>query len=83
MNTFTGRLDQLEAQLQAFIEGKLARLSPLRGDQVNLARRLVSSMRAGAISSGDGILYNGYLTHDATVLSAEEGVFEGVNQISR
>ena len=56
MNTFTGRLDQLEAQLQAFIEGKLARLSPLRGDQVNLARRLVSSMRAGAISSGDGIL---------------------------
>ena len=56
MSTFTGRLDQLEAQLQTFIEGKLARLSPLRGDQVNLARRLVSSMRAGAISSGDGIL---------------------------
>lgn len=56
MSTFTGRLDQLEAQLQAFIEGKVARLSPLRGDQVNLARRLVSSMRAGAISSGDGIL---------------------------
>jgi pSer/pThr/pTyr-binding forkhead associated (FHA) protein len=56
MSTFTGRLDQLEAQLQAFIEGKLARLSPLRGDQDNLARRLVASMRAGAISSGDGVL---------------------------
>lgn len=56
MSTFTGRLDQLEAQLQNFIEKKLARLSPLRGDQDNLARRLVASMRAGAISTGDGLL---------------------------
>jgi hypothetical protein len=56
MSTFTGRLDQLEAQLQDFIEGKLARLSPLRGKQDNLARRLVSAMRASALSTGDGIL---------------------------
>jgi len=56
MSTFTGRLDQLEAQLQEFIEGKLARLSPLRGKHDNLARRLVSAMRANALSTGDGIL---------------------------
>ena len=56
MTTFTGRLDQLEAQLQTFIEGKLARLSPLRGQQDNLARRLVGVMRAGAIATGDGVL---------------------------
>jgi len=37
----------------------------------------------GWVSSGDGILYNGYLTRGTTVLEAEEGVFEGVNQISR
>ena len=37
----------------------------------------------GWVSSGDGILYNGYLTRETTVLQAEEGVFEGVNQISR
>jgi hypothetical protein len=56
MNTFTGRLDQLEAKLQNFIEVKLARLSSLRGSQGHIARRLVTSMRAGTISSGDGIL---------------------------
>ena len=37
----------------------------------------------GWISSGDGIYYNGYLTRGAVVLQAEEGVFEGVNLISR
>ena len=56
MSTFTGRLNQLEAQLQNFIEGKLARLSPIHGNQDNLARRLVASMRAGTISTGDGVL---------------------------
>lgn len=56
MGTFTGRLDQMEAQLQIFIEGHLARLSPLRGGQDDLARRLVTAMRAKAISTGDGIL---------------------------
>ncbi len=56
MATFTGQLNQLEAQLQIFIEGKLARLAPIQGNQNNLARRLVASMRAGAISTGDGIL---------------------------
>lgn len=56
MSTFTGRLDQIEAQLQAFIEGKLARLSPKHSGQDHLARRLVAAMRAAAISTGDGIL---------------------------
>ena len=37
----------------------------------------------GWVSSGDGILYNGFLTRGTTVLEAEEGVFEGVNQIGR
>ncbi len=37
----------------------------------------------GWVSSGDGILYNGWLTRGSTVLQAEEGIFEGVNQISR
>jgi murein DD-endopeptidase MepM/ murein hydrolase activator NlpD len=37
----------------------------------------------GWVSSGDGILYNGYLTRDTTILEAEEGVFDGINQISR
>jgi hypothetical protein len=56
MNTFTGRLDQLEAKLQYFIEGKLARLSSLRGSQNHIARRLIIAMRAGTISTGDGTL---------------------------
>ena len=56
MNTFTGRLDQLEAKLQNFIEGKLARLSSLRGSQSHIARRLVTAMRASTISTGDGTL---------------------------
>lgn len=56
MTTFTGRLNQLEAQLQIFIEGKLARLSPPHGNQANMARRLVASMRAGTMSTGDGVL---------------------------
>ena len=56
MGTFTGRLDQMEAQLQIFIEGRLARLSPLRGGQDDLARRLITAMRARAVSTGDGIL---------------------------
>jgi murein DD-endopeptidase MepM/ murein hydrolase activator NlpD len=37
----------------------------------------------GWVSSGNGILYDGYLTRATIVLQAEEGVFEGVNQISR
>lgn len=37
----------------------------------------------GWVSSGNGVVYNGWLTRDAVVLQAEEGVFEGVNQISR
>ena len=56
MNTFTGRLNQLEAQLQYFIESKLARLSPSHGNKNNVAHRLVAAMRAGTISTGDGTL---------------------------
>jgi murein DD-endopeptidase MepM/ murein hydrolase activator NlpD len=37
----------------------------------------------GWVSSGEGIYYDGYLTRGALVLHAEEGVFEGVNLISR
>jgi len=37
----------------------------------------------GWISSGNSVLYDGYLTRGTTVLQAEEGVFDGVNQISR
>jgi len=36
----------------------------------------------GWVSSGNGIEYDGFLTRGTTILSAEEGVFEGVNQIS-
>lgn len=56
MNTFTGRLDQFEARLQTFIEGKLSRLSPIHGSSDVVSRKLVSAMRAGTISTGDGIL---------------------------
>ncbi len=37
----------------------------------------------GWTSSGDGIEYDGYLKKGSTVIQAEEGVLEGVNQISR
>jgi len=37
----------------------------------------------GWVSSGNGIEYDGFLTRGTTVLSAEEGVLVGVNQISR
>ena len=37
----------------------------------------------GWVSSGDGVEYGGYLTRGTTILTAEEGVFEGVNQIAR
>ena len=37
----------------------------------------------GWVSSGNGIEYDGFLTRGTTILSAEEGVFDGVNQISR
>ena len=37
----------------------------------------------GWVSSGNGTEYEGYLTRSTTVLQAEEGVLEGVNQIAR
>jgi murein DD-endopeptidase MepM/ murein hydrolase activator NlpD len=37
----------------------------------------------GWISSGNGTEYDGYLTRNGTRLEAMEGVFEGVNQISK
>ena len=37
----------------------------------------------GWVSSGDGTEYDGFLTRGTTVLTAEEGVIAGENQISR
>lgn len=37
----------------------------------------------GWVSSGEGVYYSGYLTRGGITLQAEEGVFEGVNLISR
>jgi murein DD-endopeptidase MepM/ murein hydrolase activator NlpD len=37
----------------------------------------------GWVSSGNGTLYDGYLTRGTTVIEAWEGVFEGLNQITR
>ncbi|MFN2234301.1 MAG: FHA domain-containing protein [Anaerolineales bacterium] len=56
MNGFSGKLDQIETRLQSFIEGKLSRLSPIRGGSDEVSRQLVSAMQAGMISSDDGTL---------------------------
>jgi murein DD-endopeptidase MepM/ murein hydrolase activator NlpD len=37
----------------------------------------------GWVSSGNGIEYDGFLTRGTTVLVAEEGVHEGINQVAR
>jgi LasA protease len=37
----------------------------------------------GWISSGNGVEYDGYLTRGGTQLEAMEGVFDGINQISK
>jgi len=37
----------------------------------------------GWVSSGNGVEYDGYLTRGTTIVEAWEGVFEGLNQISR
>jgi len=37
----------------------------------------------GWVSSGNGIEYDGFLTRGTTVLVAEEGVKEGINQVAR
>ena len=82
MNTFTGKLDQLESKLQGFIEGKLSRLSVFHGGYDGLSRQLVSAMRSTTVSTGDGILLapdqfiilvhpsqTGYLSEDSTLLT--------------
>lgn len=56
MNTLASKLDGLEAKLQTLIEGRLSRLSPLRGKDDGLSHQLVSSMKAGTTSSGEDIL---------------------------
>ena len=56
MNGFSGKLDQIETRLQSFIEGKLSRLSPIRGGSDEVSRQLVSAMQTGTISSDDGKL---------------------------
>lgn len=37
----------------------------------------------GWVSSGNGVVYEGFLTRGTTILQAEEGVLEGINQIGR
>jgi hypothetical protein len=56
MNGFSGKLDQIETKLQSFIEGKLSRLSAIRGGSDEVSRQLVSAMQAGTISSDEGML---------------------------
>jgi hypothetical protein len=56
MSTITRKLDDFEAKLQAFIEGKLSRLSPFQDGHEGLSHKLVSSMREGIISSDDELL---------------------------
>ena len=48
------KLNQLEARLQAIIEGSASMLFPLRGERYELASSLVAAMRAGIHSAGDG-----------------------------
>jgi hypothetical protein len=48
------KLNQLEARLQAIVEGSAAMLFPLRGERYELASSLVAAMRAGIQSAGDG-----------------------------
>jgi len=55
MNGFSGKLDQIETKLQSFIEGKLSRLSAIRGGSDEVSRQLVSAMQAGTISSDEGM----------------------------
>jgi hypothetical protein len=76
MNTFTGKLDQFEAKLQTFIEGKLSRLSPIRGGYKNLSHQLISAMRAGTISTGDGTL----LAPDQFILLAHPSQAESLSE---
>ena len=56
MSTFTNKLDDFEFKLKTFVEGKLSRLSPTKGVSDGIAHQLVSSMRTGTISTGDGIV---------------------------
>jgi len=56
MNTFSVKLDWIEARLKTFIEGKLSRLSAISGGSDGVSHQLVSAMRAGTISTQEGIL---------------------------
>lgn len=56
MNAFTNRLDQLEARLQALIEGHIARLLPVHLSRDTLIRHMVAAMEAGAIQGNESSL---------------------------
>ena len=57
MNALTNKLDQLEARLQALIEGHIARLLPVHLSRDSLIRHMVTAMEAGAIQgNGDSLL---------------------------
>jgi len=54
MNAITNKLDQLEAKLQALIEGHIARLLPTQLSKDSLVRHMVAAMQAGAKQQEDG-----------------------------
>jgi hypothetical protein len=54
MNAITKKLDQLEAKLQALIEGRIARLLPDQLSKDTLVRHMVAAMQAGASQQDDG-----------------------------
>jgi len=47
------KLNQLEARLQAFVEGSASKLFPFRGEQYELASSLVAAMKAGIHPAGE------------------------------
>jgi hypothetical protein len=54
MNAITKKLDQLEAKLQALIEGHIARLLPAQLSKDTLVKHMVAAMQAGARQQEDG-----------------------------
>jgi len=54
MSAITDTLDQLETRLQLLIEGRMARLVPIRESRGDLAHHLVSAMRVGIQEQDDG-----------------------------
>jgi len=55
MSLFSTKLDQLEARLQALIEGRLARLFPGREYRDRFVQHLLSAMKEGSQIKADGV----------------------------